>query len=98
VQKNIKFDAKIDLHGYTLEQAYGLFCQFVEYCFENEYEAALVITGKANQKIDNYRETINYELPYWCENKTLSKYIKSVTVASEKHGGKGAYYVKFFTR
>ncbi len=85
----MKYDAKIDLHGLTLQAAYNDFAGFLEECVEAEVKVMLVVTGKSNKP----EGTINYEFPHWCESPKLNRYIKKVKHAELKHGGNGAFYV-----
>lgn len=94
-KKEVRIDAKIDLHGYTLQDAYGAFCDFVELCVQEESVAViLVVTGKGPPELDAPQTSINYEFKHWCDSRPLASYIKSVSQAAERHGGKGAFYVR----
>lgn len=93
----MKFEAKIDLHGYTLQDAYDAFCQFVELCVEEDgVKTILAVTGKGPIELNAPQTSINYEFIHWCESKALSRYIKSIKQAELKHGGKGAFYVRLY--
>ena len=86
-----KYQAKIDLHGYTLQQGYEEFVGFVDECIEAEVDTILVVTGKGNEL--SGRETINTEFPHWCESRDLKSKIRFCKNAEERDGGKGAFYV-----
>lgn len=76
-------EAKIDLHGYTLEQAYEKLGLFVETNYRKGRRSLLVITGKSGQ--------LAREVPRWLSHSGLSRMILVVSSAPDKHGGKGAY-------
>ncbi|HCR85679.1 MAG TPA: hypothetical protein DIV86_03270 [Alphaproteobacteria bacterium] len=93
MKKPFQIQAKLDLHGYTLNDAYDTFFEFVEYCLEQDVYNLLIVTGKGSNSKER-GETINYQFPHWCENPFLGKYIKSVKPAEIQHGGGGAFYVR----
>ncbi len=87
----MKYDAKLDLHGYTLQNAYNLFAEFIEYCHTEKLKNVLIITGKGT---GTSGQTINYEFPHWCESNMIEPYIRSYKHAEAIHGGNGAFYVR----
>jgi DNA-nicking Smr family endonuclease len=91
-----KFEAKIDLHGYTLQDAYNIFAEFIEYAHESGFKNLLVVTGKGNYTGEFSKQTINYEFAGWCQNPALRRYIKSFSTAEIRHGGAGAFYVRLY--
>lgn len=90
--KEFQIDARIDLHGHTLQNAYDAFADFMQICRANEFKNLLVVTGKSSGE----QGTINYEFPRWCENEEYASIIKSLRQADEKFGGSGAFYVKLW--
>lgn len=80
-------DAKLDLHGYTIERAHKEFITFIYMCVMEEKHKLLVITGKGNPG------KIREEFPKWCEADYLMPLISSCQVAAPMHGGAGAFYV-----
>lgn len=88
--KPFQIDARIDLHGYTLQNAYNAFADFIQICQANEFKNLLVITGKSS----GCEGSINYEFPRWCENEEYASIIKSIRQAEEKYGGAGAFYIR----
>ena len=51
---------KLDLHGFTLEDAYEEFTDFIFESYDNNIPNVEVITGKSGQ--------IRKEFPFWSEN------------------------------
>ncbi len=80
-------DAKLDLHGLTLERAHKKFLEFIYIAAMDDMRKLLVITGKG--KPGKIRE----EFPKWCEADYLAPLISSCTNAEPRHGGAGAFYV-----
>ncbi len=58
--KSVKVDYRIDLHGFTLEQAYSCCSSRLEELFGNGCKSVEVITGKSGQ--------IRKEFLHWIEN------------------------------
>ena len=56
----VNIDAKLDLHGYTIEIAHAQTQRFIERCRDREFSNIEIITGKSGQ--------IKYEFPFWLEN------------------------------
>ena len=46
IQKSDIYEKKIDLHGYSLEDANKKIYEFINYCYENKVKKIVVITGK----------------------------------------------------
>mgnify|MGYP000243375229 CR=1 FL=1 len=80
-------DAKLDLHGLTLERAHKKFLEFIYFAIMDDFKKLLVITGKGNPG------KIRDEFPKWCGADYLAPLISSCRSAELKHGGDGAFYV-----
>jgi DNA-nicking Smr family endonuclease len=67
-KKNIRYDKieKIDLHGYTIEEANKAIEQFIQKCFEEDVTKIIVITGKGLR-------SKNVENPYLSKNLSILK-------------------------
>ena len=97
-QEKIK---KIDLHGYTLEQANRTIKDFIYKCFDENVTKIIVITGKglrsksiSNPYLSKDLSTLKYSVPEFIEsNKSLKKIIIEITDAKIEDGGGGAFYV-----
>lgn len=102
-KKNIRKEKirKIDLHGYTLEEANKLVEQFFKKCFDDSVTKIIVITGKglrsksiSNPYLSKDLSTLKYSVPEFIEsNKSLKKIIIEITDAKIEDGGGGAFYV-----
>ena len=92
---------KIDLHGYTIEEANEAVEQFIQKCFYEEVTKIIVITGKGlrsknieNPYISKDLSILKYSVPEFIENnKNLTQVIIETTDAKIEDGGSGAFYV-----
>ena len=97
-QKNIK---KIDLHGYTLEEANKYIEDFILKCFNEAVTKIIVITGKglrskniSNPYLSKDLSILKYSVPEFIEsNQFLMKMIFEITDAKIEDGGSGAFYI-----
>ena len=97
-QEKIK---KIDLHGYTLEDANTVVENFIQKCFDDNVTKIIVITGKgirsknvANPYLSKDLSILKYSVPEFIEsNNFLMKMIIEITDAKIEDGGGGAFYI-----
>ena len=97
-QEKIK---KIDLHGYTLEEANVAVTKFIQKYFEEDVTKIIVITGKGlrsknveNPYLSKNLSILKYSVPEFIEhNKSLMKMIIEITDAKIEDGGSGAFYI-----
>ena len=82
--------SKIDLHGYTLNDAEKKFFNFVIKSHEQGNRNLLIITGKGQDGEGKIRKSLHT----WINKIDLSKLVIFYTHASPKDGGNGAYYVR----
>ena len=68
-KKNIRYEKikKIDLHGYTIEEANKAIEQFIQKCFDENVTKIIVITGKGLR-------SKNVENPYLSKDLSILKY------------------------
>ena len=102
-KKNIRYEKikKIDLHGYTIEEANAAIEQFIQKCFEESVTKIIVITGKGlrsknvkNPYLSKDLSILKYSVPEFIEsNKDLMKMIIESTDAKIEDGGSGAFYI-----
>ena len=102
-KKNIRYEKikKIDLHGYTIEEANKAIEQFIQKCFEENVTKIIVITGKGlrsknveNPYLSKHLSTLKYSVPEFIEkNKSLTRLIIETTDAKIEDGGSGAFYI-----
>ncbi len=102
-KKNIRYEKikKIDLHGYTIEEANEAIEQFIQKCFDENVTKIIVITGKGlrsknveNPYLSKDLSILKYSVPEFIEsNKDLTKMIIESTDAKIEEGGSGAFYI-----
>ncbi len=91
-------EARIDLHGMTVDRAHRALNAFILRAVSNECRLVLVITGKGRDRdeggpIPVRHGVLRHQLPHWLSQPPLSHLILQVTSAHLRHGGTGAYYV-----
>ena len=92
---------KIDLHGYSLQEANKSVESFIQKCFDNNVTKIIVITGKGlrsknkeNPYLPKDLSILKYSVPEFIENNILlSKMIIEITDAKIEDGGGGAFYI-----
>ncbi len=92
---------RIDLHGYTIEEANKAVEHFIQKCFDESVTKIIVITGKGlrSKNVDNPYlskdlSILKYSVPEFIEsNENLVKMIIEITDAKIEDGGSGAFYV-----
>lgn len=94
----LPIEAKLDLHGYRVDDAYNKLVNFVLSCHSNQKRCLLVVTGKGSSKqSENFWEEKTGKLrevvPNWLNGDKLRPYVLSFTNAQQKDGGSGALYV-----
>ena len=102
-KKNIRYEKikKIDLHGYTIEEANKAIEQFIQKCFYESVTKVIVITGKGlrsknveNPYLSKDLSILKYSVPEFIEsNISLTKMIIETTDAKIEDGGSGAFYI-----
>ncbi len=91
-------DARIDLHGKTLDQAHPSLTRFILTSQARGFRLVLVITGKGSRE-DPYdpmprrRGVLKTQVPQWLRLQPLAGAVLQISEAHLKHGGAGAYYV-----
>lgn len=73
-----KPQAKLDLHGFTVEIAHGQVASFLSRSVANGLDIVEVVTGKSGR--------IRYEFPFWMENLGHRAIVSS-------HGGSFIVYI-----
>ena len=92
---------KIDLHGYSLQEANKSVESFIQKCFDNSVTKIIVITGKGlrsknkeNPYLSKDLSILKYSVPEFIENNSLlTKMIIEITDAKIEDGGSGAFYI-----
>ena len=96
-----KIIKKIDLHGFSLENANKVIEEFITQSFEEGVNKIIVITGKGlrskndeNPYISKNLSILKYSVPEFIKsNINLMKIIKNIKEADIEDGGKGAFYI-----
>ncbi|MCC6008137.1 MAG: Smr/MutS family protein, partial [Rhodobacteraceae bacterium] len=94
----IEPEARLDLHGMTLERAQAALRGFVSAQAGRGARLVLVITGKGREEPDPGpipvpRGRLRHELPRWLEMPPLVALVIDYAPAHRRHGGNGAYYL-----
>ena len=92
---------KIDLHGYSLQEANKSVESFIQKCFDNSVTKIIVITGKGlrsknkeNPYLSKNLSILKYSVPeYIKNNQELMNLIIEIKEASIEDGGSGAFYI-----
>ena len=96
-----KIIKKIDLHGFSLENANKIIEEFITQSFEEGVNKIIVITGKGlrskndeNPYISKNLSILKYSVPEFIKSSVnLMKIIKNIDEADIEDGGKGAFYI-----
>ena len=96
-----KIIKKIDLHGFSLENANKVIEEFIKQSFEEGVNKIIVITGKGlrskndeNPYISKNLSILKYSVPEFIKsNINLMAIIKNINEADIEDGGKGAFYI-----
>lgn len=91
-------EAKLDLHGMTLEQAHPALNGFILNSHAAGRRLVLIVTGKGRDRdpgdaVPIRRGLLRHNVPQWLRMAPLSSLVLQITEAHLKHGGGGAYYV-----
>lgn len=99
--RQVEIQARLDLHGYTHEQARKRLGQFLARCQGHGYLWVLVITGKGRRhlsKEESYstskRMTLQDLVPQWLEETSFRPFVSAYTTAKPQDGGTGALYAR----
>ena len=88
-------EARLDLHGLTLDQAHPRLNGFIESSARRGLRLVLVITGKGrvggrDTPIPTRPGVLRRQVPHWLHAMPV---VLQITEASRNHGGEGALYV-----
>tara|TARA_B110000014_G_scaffold178504_1_gene128088 strand:- start:92 stop:529 length:438 start_codon:yes stop_codon:yes gene_type:complete len=105
VHKNTKVNKvpRLDLHGFSLEQANKTTKDFIIKSFNNGCKKILIVTGKGsrsksydNPYLSEKLSTLKYSIPDYINNdEGLINKISKISKADLKDGGEGAIYIFF---
>ena len=99
-QQKIKV-RKLDLHGYSLDDANKVIKKFIIESFNKRYNKILIVTGKGlrsksydNPYISKNLSVLKNSVPEYIKNdENLNSIINKITQADQKDGGEGAIYI-----
>lgn len=91
-------EARIDLHGMTLDRAHPALTRFVLSSHAKGRRLVLVITGKGKRDVQTWpapaqRGILRRNVPLWLAMAPLAQAVLQVQEAHASHGGEGAFYV-----
>jgi DNA-nicking Smr family endonuclease len=91
-------EARLDLHGMTLERAHAALTAFVAAAHADGLRLVLIITGKgrdgaADALAPHRRGALRHSVPHWLAAPPLVGRVLQVAPAHPRHGGGGALYV-----
>lgn len=91
-------EARIDLHGMTLDQAHPALTRFILTSYSRGFRLVLVITGKGQRDdphdpMPRQRGVLRRQVPLWLQMPPLNTAVLEVSDAHIRHGGDGAFYV-----
>ena len=92
---------KLDLHGYSLNEANRIVKNFIIKSFNSGYKKLLVVTGKGlrskshnNPYLSEKLSVLKYSVPEYIKNdEDLNNKIIRISEADIKDGGEGALYI-----
>lgn len=86
--KSVCIEARLDLHGFTRQEAFSTLQRFILGAQQRQYDWILVITGKGEP---HNPHTLRNLLPIWLEQLPQ---VTGYAPAKQRDGGNGAYYIR----
>ena len=101
IKKQIDSTKRIDLHGFSLENANLIIDEFINKCFKENVTRIIVITGKglrsnnvSNPYVSKDLSILKNSVPEFIKSNTdLMKKIKNIKEAIIEDGGSGAFNI-----
>lgn len=84
--------ARVDLHGMTQQEAYGLLLSFLGRAHAAGLRYVLVITGKGSSSRGD--GVLRRSVPHWLATAPFREIVSGLDPAARNHGGAGALYVR----
>ncbi len=104
---NIEIEARLDLHGHSVERARMSLLGFLQSSRERGHRNVLVITGKGASAFTRHtlhstdifqaperQGRLRAEFPHWMAQREFSSHVIGFQPAHPRHGGGGAFYVR----
>jgi DNA-nicking Smr family endonuclease len=87
--------ARLDLHGFTQDEARAALTRFLLHARADGVRVALVVTGKGGRlrSGETAPGVLKQRLPEWLASGDLRSLVSGYAEAHQRHGGGGAYYV-----
>ena len=102
-KQNIKIGTikKLDLHGFSLDDANKIVKKFIIESHENNLKQLLIITGKGsrsethkNPYLSEKMSVLRYSVPEFIKNdEELIKIVRKLSTDNLKDDGKGSFYI-----
>jgi len=99
-KRNNHIDFKIDLHVFTLEEAFKKIREVIENCYEKDLRNILVVTGKGlrskvkeNPYLSEDLSILKYAIPNFINNE-FPEVVSFIQEAPKELGGSGAIFLK----
>ena len=95
----IRPQARLDLHGFTAEQAVKALQEFIIREYNKATKCVIIVTGKGRATMDEFGHlsihtgVLYNDLTKWLNYPDIRGYIVSFTSAADFDGGEGAVYV-----
>jgi DNA-nicking Smr family endonuclease len=86
-----KIDARLDLHGYTQDEAHSALLRFLRSANDRDVRLVLVITGKGR---GGEIGVLRRQVPQWLALPEFRALVVGFEDAAINHGGEGALYVR----
>tara|TARA_B100000678_G_C18121997_1_gene467068 strand:- start:25 stop:444 length:420 start_codon:yes stop_codon:yes gene_type:complete len=101
IEKQIDSTKRIDLHGFSLENANLIIDEFINKCFKENVTRIIIITGKglrsnnvSNPYVSKDLSILKNSVPEFIKSNTdLMKKIKNIKEAIIEDGGSGAFNI-----
>ena len=98
---NLNKIRKLDLHGFSLDNANKYTKKFIKESYDKKYKKLLIVTGKGlrsklhdNPYVSEELNVLKNSVPEFIKNnQELSEKINKISKASQEDGGDGAFYV-----
>ncbi len=92
---------KLDLHGYSLNEANKVIKKFIIKSYSEGYKKLLIVTGKGmrsksydNPYISQELSVLKNSIPEYIKREgEINRKITKITKADKKDGGEGAFYI-----
>ncbi len=84
-----RIEARLDLHGFTQEEAHGALLRFIRTARASGRRCVLVITGRGRQG----GGVLKAAVPRWLDEPEFRPHLLAIAPAQPRDGGAGALYV-----